>query len=659
MKILIFGGFGYIGQGLAARLEARGHEVFQFKRGEPGRDGRTIYGDAEKLLENPHFPERVDIVINLAVLREASVERNMEFCRNIMALCRRLQVSTLVHTSSCSVLAFSERVISESSAVLHDWQNRPDYAAVKIATDDLLRDMPESERGGVKVVFVRPGFVLAPGAVNVLVGLASRLPGGMALVLGNPKQDLYLITRDKVQEVLAGVLDQNDLHHGDTFLAVAANCPKRGDYIKHCCRSLGQARWCLRMGAWFWYPVAGLAEGLSRLLGKGSPRIFQRVSLTFRKIRYDVSETSRKLGVDLNIDWQKAVREAYDQQTPNYTLPVYKTEGSLAGISRILFIGFGGIVRQKHIPALEQLGFKGTVDVFDPYLKEMPKTRLNCQRIEDPKVSEADLVVVTTPGPLHTQAIGQIPPKARMVMVEKPLVTRQEDWSAWADFEKSRECPVLVMHNYRLKKNLLRFCDLLRKYNGGELLSCRVVFDTGAIRGDSLRWHRNERASRTLLYDFGLHSLDAACMLGQDYQGLENIRSKTNQLGETSEIAGQFKFSNYPVTFHLRQTHGIVRRHVYFEFVNFTIRVTFYPDSVTLLAGDDMILNRFYEFWGETMNTLGVVFSKLRGKEHDPSHVRMYQEAALALRNKSPSSFSMQALESTYRVLADIAAAVY
>jgi hypothetical protein len=65
MKILIAGGSGFLGNALAASLEANGHEIFILTRRQPG-NSRQIHWDGRTTSGWSHIINKVDAVINMA-----------------------------------------------------------------------------------------------------------------------------------------------------------------------------------------------------------------------------------------------------------------------------------------------------------------------------------------------------------------------------------------------------------------------------------------------------------------------------------------------------------------------------------------------------------------------------------------------------------------
>ncbi len=656
MNIVLLGDRSFIARGFAERLEKEGHTCFVYGPGPVGRTGQVIRGPVAELAQNPHWPERADWIINFILLRDRPVEENVEYCGKVLDLARRLQCRGVIHLSSIMAFRFDENLITENSRIGEEWAGKPFYSGVKIATDHFLL----KNAGDIRVLFVRPGFVLGLGHDNVMAGVASAIFGGWVLLLGNPRQFFPVTSRDSVQQALLNILKKDDWRNGEVFLVVDPKSPTRKEYMRACCNQVGRGFHLAALGGWFWYPAALAGELLARLMGNKSPCVLSRIHTTFRGIRYDSTGTEAKLGMSLASDWRNQLAGSYEGQKPNVQVPaVEEIKGvDLRGVKKILFLGLGRIVFQKHLPALKELGFAGTLDVFDPGLKELPALPFPAAKVDRPAASDAPIAVIASPPAFHAPALRELPPTVRLLMVEKPLAIRRQDIEAWKTAGDGGR-RVVLFHNYRVKRNVLRFLEFVRGHNPGELKGVRVVVDTGPIAGDPAPWRRDERASRTLLYDFGIHYLDLAAWFGERYEGVTDVTFRQGFRGDTSEMLGTARFSNYPIVFQIRQGRGISRHQVHFDFANYSARLTFHPDTFTALYGNDMILNRFYEFWNDVAFMGRYVFCRLRGRDQDVSHRRAYEHGLRELRDGTPGPLSLGRVQTTYRILSDISRVVY
>ncbi|MGH7867354.1 MAG: hypothetical protein ACREP9_06885, partial [Candidatus Dormibacteraceae bacterium] len=255
----------------------------------------------------------------------------------------------------------------------------------------------------------------------------------------------------------------------------------------------------------------------------------------------------------MNCHWPDLLAQSLDAQVPNFEVPPPLPEAPRIDATAISFIGYGRIVKQKHLPALQFLGFTGSIAAFDLRESMDQKTGQRIRALGEQLPGTAALHVVATPGPVHTSAVEALEAAEGPVLVEKPLCVSTKELQHWRRFAASRRWPVFVCHNYRFKRNVRRMSDFLRNHNPGELKHVSLHFQSPSVLADSVAWLRSERAARTLLIDYSVHFLDLACMFGRGEWELESCQHQVDQNGHTSLIMGSFS-ANYRVSFHLRQS---------------------------------------------------------------------------------------------------------
>lgn len=655
MNVLIFGSSSFAGQCLETRLIGAGHEVYHFNRGPVARNGYRITGSLDDLEDNPYWPAQVDVIINYTLLKGLTIDQNIEFCTHLLALARRVGCGRLIHISSVSVYKFSNRVVDEYGEVEQDAAKKGPYAALKVATENYLR----AQAGDLPIVFVRPGFILGEGLVSATVGTAVKIPGGRLLILGNAADTMPITTRAVLDEVLLALVERKQVQPGENYLIVDSASPSKKEFIEFCVYELGQAKTVWTLPTLVWLAVAAFAQGLLNAAGKGKIKVWQKLYSVSKVYRYDSRRTEARLGVGMNSHWQAALKASFGQQARNYTLPRQPLPGRLDGLERVLIFGFGRIIQQKHLRALKESGFRGTIQIFDPYLKTLPECEFPLERVDDPSRSEAVLAVVATPGLKHHEAISLLPAGVKTVLIEKPVGYGLEELQEWKKAQQTLGFRVTAFHNYRLKSNVLALNHYLQTHNSGELLRCNVTFDSPPVAGDDAKWARDERRAQTLLYDYGLHFLDLGTMFGEDYLGVRDLSWKINQRGETSDISGVISLSNYNTYFQLRQAQGTQRTLIEFVFANYVAKLTFFPDTLGIISGRDGFVDRSVEFYQQGKATLQKVVDKLTKQDADKSHPLVYQDACSSEQTGTDSITSLSQVSRTYQILNDISQAVY
>jgi predicted dehydrogenase len=318
-------------------------------------------------------------------------------------------------------------------------------------------------------------------------------------------------------------------------------------------------------------------------------------------------------------------------------------------------LGCGRIVYQKHLPALSRLGYAGKVEAYDP----RPSTTGKDERVRllpEESLSPAQLLVVATPGPAHILGLPTAARVAERVLIEKPVGYTADDIARWREWSATSGRPVYACHNYRLKANVRQMMAHLARYNPGPILHATLVFHSSPVCNDGAPWMRNERAARTLLFDYSVHCLDLATLFGQGAWRVERVEHRINARGETAQITASVRCDNYSVDLVLRQGCVPRKAHVRFEFQNYSTSIHFFPDTFTAHMGADNFGLYWSEGWSLFKGTLAKIADKLTGKDRDDSHVWAYRGA---LGHPIGASLELGRLQAFYDLLFELERRVY
>jgi nucleoside-diphosphate-sugar epimerase len=650
MQVLLCGHRSFAARGLESALAATGHEVTLFSRGPLERNGNVVTGPVEKLHENPHLQQSFDTVVNYIMLKDDAIEPNLVFADSLLRFCAERKVPHLVHISSISSYKASAQLIDEDAEVEPNPLKKGPYGAVKTATDHaLLKNLPAT----VKLTLVRPGFVLGPGLINPIIGTAARLPWNRLLVIGNAQSVIPMIARDTVSEAIVQLVANPPAEKVEVINLVSANSPTRKKFLEACCRRLGIAEGVTAMPVPIWYAIAIGGEMVARAIGQGKLAPYSKLVARLPRQRFDATKSQRRLRMDFTTDWENLLAQSLDAQEQNYTLPPPPPARIEIRANEIAFIGFGRIVKQRHLPALKKHGFSGELRAYD--LNASTVDDVQVRAISDP-IEPADLFVVATPGPAHIKAIPLLANVPGTVLVEKPLCYSAQELDAFNDFAASRDKPLYVCHNYRYKKNVLAMTSHLRQFNPGRLRHATVHFRSPPVSNDGAAWLRNERAAGTLLMDYALHFVDIACMFGESAWQIDNIRHEINSQSQTSLIEGHLSGA-YSVSLLLRQGFGPRRARVVFDFENYSTALSFFPDTFAAYMADDNSWLYKREARANFRATVRKVADKLLSRDSDPSHAIVFAGAADNAEYVAP--LKLERLRNFYQLLFGIAQRVY
>ena len=101
-RVLLCGHRSYAAKGLEAELARRGYQVTGYSRGAVRRGVGLVTGPVDRIHLNEHLEDRYDTLVNYILLKDASLQENIDYLASLLELCRNRQVAHLVHISSVS-----------------------------------------------------------------------------------------------------------------------------------------------------------------------------------------------------------------------------------------------------------------------------------------------------------------------------------------------------------------------------------------------------------------------------------------------------------------------------------------------------------------------------------------------------------------------------
>jgi len=192
MKVLVTGGSGFLGLAIVRMLVDNGHTARSFSRGDypqlraAGMDIQR--GDLTDLKAFRQAASGCDAIIHTAA--KAGVwgpaedyERiNIQGTRNVIQVCRELQIRRLVYTSSASVVftGSDEDGIDESTPYAQRFL--ADYPRTKALAEQAVLAANDSE---LATIALRPHLIWGPGDPHLVPRVLSRARAGKLALVGN------------------------------------------------------------------------------------------------------------------------------------------------------------------------------------------------------------------------------------------------------------------------------------------------------------------------------------------------------------------------------------------------------------------------------------------------------------------------------------------
>lgn len=205
-KILICGATSFVAKGLAEILRNEGHEIDLFSRGDILKNGNVITGDYLTIANNEYLAPEYDSVVNYSVIKDGTVESNLQYIKSLVKMCQDKGVKKLIHFSSVMTYGYHVGMINENTPIEtleETWKKG--YGEFKIGVDQYLMSI----RGTLpfEVVFVRPGYVLAD---NRPCPFIKPLPLGFTLIKGDSKSKQPIVKREEIHEAILKIIETDN-----------------------------------------------------------------------------------------------------------------------------------------------------------------------------------------------------------------------------------------------------------------------------------------------------------------------------------------------------------------------------------------------------------------------------------------------------------------
>jgi len=127
--------------------------------------------------------------------------------------------------------------------------------------------------------------------------------------------------------------------------------------------------------------------------------------------------------------------------------------------------------------------------------------------------SDIDLVVISTPNPLHVPMARQALEAGKNVVVEKPVAATAKEALELCKLAKEKDVMFSVYQNRRFDGDFLTVKKLIETGRLGDVLDYEVHFDRFVKGTSSKKWKAEGGKGISVLYDIGVHIIDQAYTL--------------------------------------------------------------------------------------------------------------------------------------------------
>jgi nucleoside-diphosphate-sugar epimerase len=280
-NLLLLGSRSFVATGLSEILSSRRCSVDVFSRGNERRNGNLITGNVCSIESNHFFASAYDIVINFIVLKEKTIEENIDYIKSVIEFCKAHNVKKLIHFSSVMVYNYQLKRVDETTPIetLNE-TSKKGYGAIKIAVDQYLLSVKETLP--FELIFVRPGYVLAADRSFPFI---KQLPLNLSIIKGNKTSKQPIVKREDVHKALIKIIETQD--NDEIYLFIPNNGLTKYQYAKATVRGL-----IITLPEWLF---RGIPYVLTKM--KIIPlSLYSRIEGMYIRTEFDSSRTEFKLG---------------------------------------------------------------------------------------------------------------------------------------------------------------------------------------------------------------------------------------------------------------------------------------------------------------------------------------------------------------------------
>lgn len=183
---------------------------------------------------------------------------------------------------------------------------------------------------------------------------------------------------------------------------------------------------------------------------------------------------------------------------------------------RVGLAGFGMSGRIFHAPFIHadpRFSLRKVYERSTERAKEEYPAAEVVHRFEELLGEDVDLVVITTPNPLHVPMAAQALAAGKNVVVEKPAAASSREAEELCRLAEERGVLLTVYQNRRLDGDFLTVRKLIEEGRLGEVVDYTCHFDRFVQGFRSKQWKREGGKGVDLLYDIGVHLIDQAVSL--------------------------------------------------------------------------------------------------------------------------------------------------
>jgi predicted dehydrogenase len=333
---------------------------------------------------------------------------------------------------------------------------------------------------------------------------------------------------------------------------------------------------------------------------------------------------------------------------------------------KIAIIGCGAVTRRHHLPALALDPRAQVVALYDRDRATADllalRFKLDCPIMESEEAllhADADVVDICTPGPSHYGIAKRAMELGRHVMLEKPPVQRIAEAHDLIADARQRSVKIGTIFNNRYRAVCRELDGHIRAGLLGTITGAVLVHHANLVFGESA-WLWDEKSSRYLVYELGIHGLDLLVhLLGEHDQILAFVPHVNEKVGQTTAFRAIIRFkSGATVSVDLAQDstlHSTYRTYLELYGTGLDAQVRFFPPLVRLSAGAENPLGLLTTEFKSTVRLAKLLATRSWSKFQNQGHAIGLSQYLDWVAGAAEYPFALDKTLPTLRLLEDIA----
>jgi predicted dehydrogenase len=273
-----------------------------------------------------------------------------------------------------------------------------------------------------------------------------------------------------------------------------------------------------------------------------------------------------------------------------------------------------------------------------------------------------DFAVLATPGTTHQELGSRLLANGLHVLCEKPLALDAESAARMYEIADTRSVMLTPVHNYRFRDNALAALADSVGTAIGDPVTATLRFHSGSLFDEPVRWAREERKYRVLLFDWAYHFVDLALLFLGPVHELRFVDAEEDNLGLRYVVFGTLHRNGARGLFELTVEASCCRTELEVAGENRALMLEFFPNGFRLLPRRDTPMHRTIYDMGRIWRYSSANLRERFGvglPERCAGHERLCRAFVASILGRGPNPVSREAAFGTVALLDAVAQRAY